>query len=218
MKSEPQKAVQKANYWSKTNTPFTPRLASWSVFDVSILDERDGFISFLVEGKKTNIFANEAGSHVWQRVSGTERKGRVHTSLVTVAVLTVPSEQEVVLRDSDLTITTFCSSSAGGQHMQKNETAIRIIHKPTGLVATCQNERSQLQNKIYAMSVIRARIKESGAIAKSKSTQKERYDQIGYGERGGKTRTIRVKDNTVLCHITNRTKSLKEYLKGKIAF
>lgn len=213
-----QKVALSLSYWSKTNIPFTPRHASWSVFDVRVLSERDGFISLLISGAKTNVFANEAGTHSWQRVSPTERKGRVHTSLITVAVLPVPSEKEVVLKDSDLDITTFCSSSAGGQHMQKNETAVRIVHKPTGLVATCQNERSQLQNKIYAMSVIRARIQEAGDKAASKSTQKQRKEQIGYGERGGKIRTIRVKDNTVFCHATNRSKSLKEYMRGKITF
>ena len=213
-----QKVALSLSYWLKTNIPFTPRHASWSVFDVRVLNERDGFISLLISGAKTDIFANEAGTHSWQRVSPTERKGRVHTSLITVAVLPVPSEKEVVLKEADLDITTFCCSGNGGQHMQKNETAVRIVHKPTGLVVTCQNERSQLQNKIYAMSVIRARIQEAGDKATSKSTQKQRKEQIGYGERGGKIRTIRVKDNTVFCHATNRSKSLKEYMRGKITF
>lgn len=195
-----------------------PRRVSWSVFDVRILDERDGFISFLVSGKNTNIFANESGAHSWQRISPTERKGRVHTSLITVAVLSIPTEQEVVLKDTDLLITTFCSSGNGGQNVQKNATAVRIVHKPTGLVATCQNERSQQQNKIYAMSVIRARIKAINDEKTNELTQKQRQEQIGYGGRGSKVRTIRVKDNTVLCHATNRSKSLKEYLKGKIVF
>lgn len=212
------RAALKVNYWLKTNSQSTPRLASWSVFDVRILDERDGFVSFIVSGEKANIFEQEAGNHVWQRVSPTERKGRVHTSIITVAVLPIPSEQEIVLNDADLEISNFCSSGNGGQNVQKNATAVRIVHKPTGIVATCQNERSQLQNKIYALSVIRARIKESRDSANSKLIQKQRHDQIGYGERGGKIRTVRVKDNMALCHATNRSKSLKEYLKGKIVF
>lgn len=210
--------AQNRSCWSKTNSPFTPRLAFRSVFDVSVLDERDGFISFIVQGKRTNIFANEAGSHVWQRVSPTERKGRVHTSLITVAVLPVPEESEISVKESDLDITTFCSSSAGGQHMQKNETAVRIVHKPTGIVATCQNERSQFQNKVFAMSVILARIKQAREKSNQHNIDSMRQTQIGNGERGGKIRTVRVKDNTVLCHNTGRSKPLRDYLKGKIAF
>jgi len=206
------------NYWSKTSTLFTPRLVPWSLFDVSVLDERDGLLSFLVEGADNTLFDNEAGSHVWQRVSPTEKKGRVHTSIVTVAVLPVPSDTEVPVKESDLEITTFKSSSSGGQHMQKTETAVRILHRPTGLVAVCQNERSQYQNKLYAMSVIKARIKEAGDKSQVSAAHKRRQEQIGYGERGGKTRTVRVKDNMVLCHVTGRSKSLKEYLKGRIVF
>lgn len=190
----------------------------WSVFDITLLESRDGFISCLVEGDNVDIFKHECGSHVFQRVGPTEKRGRVHTSLITVAVLPVPEEKDIIIKDSDLEISSFCSSSAGGQNVQKNETAIRVVHKPTGLVAVCQNERSQYQNKLFALSVIRARLKDLSNQTSSDILNDKRYNQIGYGGRGDKVRTIRVKDNLVLCHVTNRSKSLKEYTKGRISF
>lgn len=195
-----------------------PGLVSWRVFDVLVLEERDGFISFIVEGSRSDIFTHESGTHVWQRVSPTEKKGRVHTSLITVAVLPVPDEQELDVKEYDLDITAFCASTNGGQHMQKNATAVRVVHKPTGIVASCQSERSQWQNKMNAIAVVRARIKEAEEQSQNKSIVNQRREQIGYGGRGEKIRTIRVKDNTVMCHKTNRNKLLKDYFKGKIIF
>jgi peptide chain release factor 1 len=191
---------------------------SWSVFDVQVLEERDGFISFIVHGNKARLFLQESGSHTWQRVSPTEKRGRVHTSLITVAVLHIPEKQEVVLNEKDLIITNYCSSGNGGQNVQKNRTAVRILHKPSGVVATCQNERSQLQNKMFALSAIMAKLKEFEESKTQKTTHGSRYEQIGFGNRGNKIRTIRVKDNIVCCHLTNQTKSLKDYLKGNIFF
>lgn len=214
----PQKAALSQSYWSKTNTPCTPRHASWSVFDVRILDERDGFISFLVTGKKTDIFARESGTHSWQRVSPTERKGRVHTSLITVAVLPVPSEKEVVLKEADLDITTFCCSGNGGQSVQKNRTGVRIVHKKSGITVTCQNERSQLQNKTNALNVLVSKLNNQANNSNLNTMNKIRVGQINNGSRGEKIRTVREKDSIVICEVTKRTISLKNYLKGRIVF
>jgi len=197
---------------------FTQRHARWSVFDITILEERDGFISFLIEGKNTSIFNRESGSHVWQRISPTEKRGRTHTSLITVAVLPVPEENDIVLNDNDLEISNYCSSGHGGQHIQKNQTAVRIVRQPTCSTVTCQNERSQFQNKKFALDSLRAKLKDVNDQKQQKNVTAMRKDQIGIGERGGKIRTIRVKDNMVICNVTSNTKSFKEYQKGKIRF
>jgi peptide chain release factor 1 len=190
----------------------------WSVFDLTILEERDGFVSFLIEGKNASVFNRESGSHVWQRISPTEKRGRTHTSLITVAVLPVPEEREVILKDNDLEISNYCASGNGGQHIQKNQTAVRIVHKPSGIVVTCQNERSQVQNKKFALDSLRAKLKNANDETQQKNITALRKDQIGIGERGGKIRTIRVKDNLVICNVTNSTISFKEYQKGRIRF
>jgi len=213
-----QKVALSLSYWLKTNIPFTPRHASWSVFDVRVLNERDGFISLLISGAKTDIFANEAGTHSWQRVSPTERKGRVHTSLITVAVLPVPSEKEVVLKDSDLDVTTFCCSGNGGQSVQKNRTGVRVVHKKSGITVTCQNERSQLQNKTNALNVLVSKLKNQADNSNLNAINQIRVGQINNGSRGEKIRTVKEKDNIAICEVTKRTMSLKKYLKGIIVF
>jgi peptide chain release factor 1 len=143
---------------------------------------------------------HESGVHRVQRVPATESQGRIHTSTVTVAVLPEAEEVEVDIDPKDLEISTFCSSSAGGQHMQKNETAIRIIHKPTGLVSTCQDERSQAQNKIKAMAVIRAKIFQMRQEEAAAERAGMRKGQIGSGDRSEKIRTYNFRDSRITDH------------------
>jgi peptide chain release factor 1 len=160
---------------------------------------------------------HESGVHRVQRVPATESQGRIHTSTVTVAVLPEAEEVDVDIDPKDLEISTFCSSSAGGQHMQKNETAIRIIHKPTGLVSTCQDERSQAQNKIKAMSVLRSKLLQMEIERAAAVRQGLRKGQIGTGDRSEKIRTYNFPDGRITDHrIKVTTHNLSAYLDGDI--
>jgi peptide chain release factor 1 len=157
----------------------------------------------------------ESGVHRVQRVPATESQGRIHTSTVTVAVLPEAEEVELHIDPKELEISTFCSSSAGGQHMQKNETAIRIIHKPTGLVSTCQDERSQAQNKLKAMAVLRAKLLQMKQEEQHAEISGIRKGQVGSGERAEKIRTFNFPESRITDHLIKLTiHNLSSFLEG----
>ena len=142
----------------------------------------------------------ESGVHRVQRVPATESQGRIHTSTSTVAVLAEVDEVEIDIPESDLEIEVYRSSGAGGQNVQKNSTAVRLTHKPTGMVVTCQDERSQLQNKLRALSILRARLYEMEEEKRRSEIESDRRSQVGTGERSEKIRTYNYPQNRVTDH------------------
>ncbi len=138
--------------------------------------------------------------HRVQRIPSTESSGRIHTSTVTVAVLAEVEEVDIQIPESDLRIDVYKSSGAGGQNVQKNATAVRITHIPTGMVIACQDERSQLQNRLRALSILRARLYEIEEQKRKEERDATRLSQVGSGERAEKIRTYNYPQSRVTDH------------------
>ncbi|HEX5630533.1 MAG TPA: peptide chain release factor 1 [Acidimicrobiia bacterium] len=182
--------------------------------------EAGGFkeITFAVKGRGAfSRFKFEAGPHRVQRVPRTESQGRIHTSVATVAILPEVEEVEVHIDDNDLEIDVFRSTGPGGQSVNTTDSAVRITHKPTGLVVTCQDEKSQLQNKAKALRVLRARLHQIESDRRNAETAADRRAQVGSGERSEKVRTYNYKENRVTDHRIGLTiKRLPEVLAGDL--
>ncbi len=182
--------------------------------------EKGGFkeISFSLEGFE--VFGKmkyESGVHRVQRVPTTESQGRVHTSAATVAVLPEVEEVDIHINPSDLRIDTFRASGAGGQHVNKTDSAIRITHEPTGIVAECQQERSQYQNKEKAMAMLRARMYDIELEKKQKARAAERKSQVSTGDRSAKIRTYNYPQGRLTDHRINLTLyNLDAVMKGQL--
>ncbi|HTL47996.1 MAG TPA: peptide chain release factor 1 [Verrucomicrobiae bacterium] len=175
-------------------------------------------IVFGVSGENAYpLFKYESGIHRVQRVPATEASGRIHTSAVTVAIMAEADETEVQIRTEDLKIDVYRASGAGGQHVNKTESAVRITHLPTGLVVQCQDERSQHKNKASAMRILRARLYDAQQQKIMQEQAKERKQQIGSGDRSGKIRTYNYPDQRVTDHRIGLTlHSLNDILNGHL--
>lgn len=175
-------------------------------------------IIFEISGEGAfNQMQYEGGVHRVQRIPKTERQGRVHTSTATVAVLNKPKKTEVNINPSDLQIDTYRASGPGGQYVNKTESAIRITHKPTGVVVTSQSERSQLQNKENAMSILAAKILQAEEEKNLANLTEARKEQIGWAKRAEKIRTYNYPQNRLTDHRLGKSwHNLEDIMEGKM--
>lgn len=187
-----------------------------SVFSIKVLKDLPGFLSFKISGEKAKIFKKESGGVRWQRVPPTEKKGRVHTSSVTVAVLDDNDTTSFELNENDLTYRAYKASGKGGQHRNKRDSAIEVTHVPTGITAKCDSERSQHDNKRLARELLEYKLQQIHDEKCHSDRSAKRKKQVGTGLRGDKIKTVQEQNGQVVNHQNGKKVSLKKYFKGRI--
>lgn len=175
-------------------------------------------ISFMISGRGAySRLKFESGVHRVQRVPDTEASGRIHTSTATVAVLPEVEDVDIELNPADIKMEVFRSSGAGGQHVNKTSSAVRLIHIPTGMVAECQTERSQVQNREYAMRMLRSRLYEKEKQERDAKLANERKTQVGSGDRSEKIRTYNYPQGRITDHrIGMSIYQIEDFLNGNL--
>ncbi len=195
-----------------------------SGFQIEVLNAMEGasggytLIEFMVKGK--NVYSKlkyESGSHRVQRVPVTEANGRIQTSTATVLVMPEADDVEIEIKESDIKVDIYRSSGAGGQHVNTTDSAVRMTHIPTGIVVTCQNQRSQIQNREKALQVLKSRVYEEQRAKEEAENGMIRKSKIGTGDRAEKIRTYNYPQNRVTDHrIGFTTKNLDRVMEGEL--
>jgi peptide chain release factor 1 len=180
-----------------------------------VIERRAGFVLARVDGEGAReLFADEAGGHRFQRVPPTERRGRVQSSTITVAILDEEAEIELAIPAHELEWSTCRSSGDGGQNLQKTDSAVQVKHVPTGVFVRSEHGRSQRQNRVIALARLRDKLLDQQRTQARRARESERRGQVGSGMRGDKRRTIRVQDDSVVDHVTGRTWRYRDYVRG----